>query len=56
VTSASGPIAQGPTWGVVANDLITGITPSLSVTDVKSISINRKILLLLFNLILNLNE
>ncbi len=55
-TSASGPVLSGPTWGVVANDLIAGITPSLAVTDVKSISINHQILFLLFNLILNLNE
>jgi hypothetical protein len=41
--SASGPLPSGPTWAVVANDVIAGITPSLAVTDVKSISINHDI-------------
>jgi hypothetical protein len=47
-TIVSGPLISGPTWGVVANDVIAGITPSLAVTDVKSISINRGIFYLLF--------
>ena len=37
-TSGTGPSLSGPTWGVVANDVIAGITPALAVTDVKSIS------------------
>ena len=43
-TSASGPTLSGPTWGVVANDVIAGITPPLAATDVKSISINHELL------------
>ncbi len=41
VTSASGPTVSGPTWGVVANDAVTGVTPALVVTDVLSISIRK---------------
>ncbi len=55
-TSATGPTLSGPTWGVVANDVITGITPSLSVTDIKSISINLERSFIIFYLKFNLNE
>jgi hypothetical protein len=35
--SALGPTLSGPTWGVVANDVVAGVTPALVVTDVLSI-------------------
>jgi hypothetical protein len=41
VTSAIGPTLSGPTWGVVANDAVTGTTPALVVTDILSISITK---------------
>ena len=47
-TSASGPTLSGPSWGILANDVITGIIPSLSVTDVRSISINLEIFFIVF--------
>ncbi len=47
-TSASGPTLSGPTWGIVVNDVITGITPSLSVSDVRSISIYFEVFFIIF--------
>ena len=45
------PTLSGPTWGVLANDVVTGISPSLYVTDVLSISIFK-----IFFLTLSLNN
>ena len=51
-TGGTGPSLSGPTWGIVANDVIAGITPALAVTDIKSISMLYNILIIIVNLYL----